>query len=294
MHVVIAGASGFLGSHLVDHLRAGGHEVTALVRRPAGAGEARWDPYADQLPADVIESAGVVINLAGAPTQGNPHSKKWADELRTSRVTTTRVLAEAIAASDSTPAFLAGNGISYYGDQGQTQVTESSPSHGDSFLTVVTRDWQAAADPAVRAGSRVCILRTAPVLDRRGAPLKQLLPLFKLGLGARLGSGSQHFPCISLRDWIGAVTHLVTSEVSGPVNLCCPVTPTNADFTQALAQAVGRRAFLAAPKPILARAAGRLSGELFGSINARPAALLDDGYDFADDDIRDVVDQALA
>lgn len=294
MHVVIAGASGFLGSHLVDHLRAGGHEVTALVRRPAGAGEARWDPYADQVPTEVIESADVVVNLAGSPTQGNPHSKKWADQLRTSRVTTTRVLAETIAAGEGRPAFLAGNGISYYGDQGQTQLTESSPSTGDAFLTRVTREWQAAADPAVRSGARVCILRTAPVLDRQGAPLKQLVPLFKLGLGAKLGSGCQYFPCISLRDWIGGVSHLVTSELSGPVNVCCPVTPTNAEFTEALAQAVGRRAFLAAPGPVLSRAAGRLSDELLGSKNTRPAALLDDGYDFADTDIRDVVDQALA
>ena len=145
----------------------------------------------------------MVVNLAGAPTAGNPHSQRWADELLRSRVVTTRVLAEAIAAAGGGPSFLAGNGISYYGDHGDEVVTETSDSRGDALLTRVTREWQEATAPAVDAGARVCVLRTSPVLDRASAPLKQLVPLFKLGLGARLGDGRQYFPMISLRDWVG-------------------------------------------------------------------------------------------
>ena len=181
-----------------------------------------------------------MVNLAGSPTLGNPHSEKWARELRESRVTTTRVLAEAIATSDRKPAFLAGNGISYYGDRrdaGDPVLDESADSRGDALLTSVTRDWQAAAEPAAEAGARVCVLRTAPVMDRRSEPLKQLRLLFRAGLGGRLGDGSQHMPMISLRDWVGAAVHLAEhADASGPFNLCCPQTPTNAEFTEALAE----------------------------------------------------------
>jgi uncharacterized protein (TIGR01777 family) len=295
MRWVVAGASGFLGTHLTDRLVAEGHQVVRLVRRPAGQGESRWDPYAGAVDADVINSADVVINVAGSPTAGNPHSKKWAKELRRSRVTTTRVLAEAIADSESKPAFLAGNGISFYGDRGAEVLTEESDSRGDALLTQVTREWQAATAAATDAGARVCVLRTSPVMDRRSPPLAQLLLPFQLGLGTRLGDGRQYFPMISLRDWIGAATYLGTSEqLSGVFNLCCPVTPTNAEFTDALAEAVGRRARLAVPRMVLDRAAGRMAPELLGSRNARPAALEAAGFTFADRDVRDVIATALA
>jgi uncharacterized protein (TIGR01777 family) len=295
MRIVVAGASGFLGSHLTESLTDAGHDVVRLVRRPPGNDhEAEWDPYAGHVDLDLIESATVVVNLAGSPTAGNPHSKRWAEELRRSRVTTTRVLAEAIAATRSPPSFVAGNGISYYGDHGSQVLTEDSDSLGDALLTRVAREWQRATDPAREAGARVCVLRTAPVIDRSSAPLKLMLLPFRLGLGARLGSGRQYFPVISLRDWVGAATFLVESpDVSGPANLCCPQTPTNAEFTEALADAVGRRARLAAPTSVLGRAAGAMAPELFGSANTRPATLVDAGYEFADRDVRDVIASAL-
>ena len=269
--------------------------MVGLVRRRAGGpGESQWDPYAREVDVEVVESADVVVNLAGAPTAGNPHSKKWAAQLRESRVVTTALLAETIAASTGRPAYLAGNGISYYGDQGPTPLTEESGTRGDGLLTQVAREWQAAAAPAVEAGARVCILRTAPVLDRRSAPLKQLLLPFKLGLGSRLGDGRQYFPVISLRDWVGAVTMLASSTVSGPVNLCCPVTPTNAECTTALAEAVDRKARLAAPAAVLRPAAGAMSPQLLDSVNARPAVLEAAGYEFQDRDVRAVIAAALA
>lgn len=295
MRFLIAGASGFLGGRLREHLLAVGHDVTTLVRRAPGPGQAQWDPYSAALDVDVVEKADVVINLAGSPTLGNPHSGRWADDLRSSRVTTTQVLAEAIAASSRRPAFLAGNGISYYGDHGDEPVTEDSPSRGDAFLTAVTIDWQTAAQPAVDAGARVCVLRTAPVLDRNSAPLRQLRLLFSLGLGGRLGNGRQYFPVISLQDWVGAVSFLAEHEdVAGPVNLCCPQTPTNAEFTKALAELVHRPAFLPVPAALLRPAAGRMAPELLGSIRAVPQVLLDEGFRFADRTVSDVLASATA
>lgn len=296
LHVVIAGASGFLGSNLTDHLRDRGHRVTRLVRRPAGGPEeSTWDPYAGEVDRDLVGSADVVVNLGGTPTAGNPHSQTWARELEESRVMTTRVLAGAIASAPTPPTFLAGNGISYYGDHGADGVTEESDSRGDALLTRVTRVWQAAADPAAEAGARVCVLRTSPVMDRQSPPLKQLRLAFRLGLGTRLGDGRQHFPMISLRDWIGAVTFLAgDAAATGPFNLCCPVTPTNGEFTEALASAVGRKAFLAVPKALLKAGAGQMSPELLGSVNARPAALEAAGYVFRDRDVTAVLAAALA
>ncbi|CAB4951716.1 unannotated protein [freshwater metagenome] len=296
MRVLIAGASGFLGTHLSTHLRVHGHEVTALVRRePTSAHESRWDPSTGDIDAAAVARTDAVVNLAGATIAANPHSKKYAREVMDSRVSTTRVLAEAIAATERPPAFLAGNGISWYGDHGGQLVTEDAGTTGDAFLTRVAREWEEATRPAQEAGARVCVLRTAPVMDRTSPPLKQLRLLFQLGGGARLGSGEQHMPMISLRDWVGAVSYLIESrDVSGAFNLCCPHTPTNSEFTHALASAVKRKAFLAVPAPVMKVGAGYLASELLGSINARPAALERAGYDFEDEDVREVLAAALA
>ena len=297
--VLLAGASGFLGTHVREALLARGFEVTSLSRRPAsGADESTWDPYAGTIDRAVVEAADVVVNLAGSPTLGNPHSEKWARELRESRVTTTRVLAEAIAASDRRPAFLAGNGISFYGDRGGSGdpvLDESASSLGDALLTSVTRDWQAASEPAAEAGARVCVLRTAPVMDRRGEPLKQLRLLFKAGVGGRLGDGSQHMPMISLRDWVGATVHLAEhADASGPFNLCCAKTPTNAEFTEALAQQLHRPSFATVPRFALKLGAGKMAPELLGSLNVVPAALLASGYEFHDPDVEAVLKAGLS
>ncbi|NHC22247.1 TIGR01777 family protein [Nocardioides sp. IC4_145] len=295
MRIVIAGSSGFLGSHLVDALLGRGHDVTRLVRRPSTSPqETSWSPSEGAVDASVIAASDVVVNLAGSPTLGNPHSSRWAQELRESRVTSTRVLARAVAEAPRPPAYLAGNGISYYGDHGDQVLTEESDSRGHALLTEVTREWQAAAQPAVEAGARVCYLRTAPVMDRRAAPLKTLLPLFKAGLGARLGTGRQHMAMISLRDWVDAVVFLAEHDtVSGPVNLTCPETPTNAAFTRALARAVHRPAVLPVPSLALKAGAGAMAPELLGSLNVRPAALEAAGFTFRDRDVEAVLRTGL-
>lgn len=294
--VLVAGGSGFLGTHLREALTGRGHTVTQLVRRPArAAGESSWDPDSGELDPAAVRSADVVVNLAGSPTVGNPHSKRWARALRESRVRTTDLLARSIAACDRPPAFLAGNGISYYGDRGATVLTESAESRGHALFTEVTREWEAAAAPAREAGARVCVLRTSPIMDASAPPLKLLRPLFRAGLGGKLGDGSQHMAMISLRDWVGGVVHLAEhADAAGPVNLCCVTTPTNAEFTRVLAEAMRRPAFATVPAPVLRVAAGDLSPELLNSMNVVPQALLDAGYTFADPDVEAVVAAGLA
>jgi len=297
-HVLLAGASGFLGRHLREALLARGYTVTSLTRGDArGGDQATWDPYAGRLDASLVEAADVVVNLAGSPTLGNPHSEKWARELRESRVITTRVLADAISWSDRKPTFLAGNGISYYGDHGDVGdpvLDETADSRGDALLTSVTRGWQAATEPAAEAGARVCVLRTAPVMDRRSAPLKQLRLLSLAGLGGRLGDGRQRMPMISLHDWVGAAVHLAEhDDAAGPFNLCCPQTPTNAEFTEALAEQLHRPSFATVPAFALRKGAGRMAPDLLGSLNVVPAALEASGYEFRDRDVAAVLRAGL-
>ncbi|HEX3295400.1 MAG TPA: TIGR01777 family oxidoreductase [Nocardioides sp.] len=296
MHVVVGGGSGFLGRHLTEALRARGHTTTSLTRRePTTDSESQWDPAAGRVDGQVIEDADVVVNAAGSPTIGNPHSKRWARNLRESRVTSTRTLAEAIAGSTKKPAFLAGNAVAVYGDHGDAPVTEAGDSRGHTLMADVTRVWEAAAQPAIAAGARVCVLRTSPVMDRESEPLRILRRLYRLGLGGRLGSGQQYFPMVSLRDWLAAVVFLAEHDTaSGPVNICCPETPTNADFTRALAHAVGRPAFVPVPSPAIRITAGPLAPELLGSVNLIPQVLLDAGFEFRDRDAAAVVAAGLS
>ncbi len=305
MRFLIAGSSGFLGTLLREELGRQGHHVTPLVRRPPtghpsqgsadySEHEVRWDPYDNPLGHEVVDDHDVVVNLAGSPTVGNPHSRKWARELERSRVVTTRVLAEAIAASDTKPRFLAGNGIGYYGDHGARLVTDDTESRGGSLLSRVTRAWQAAADPAHDAGARVTYLRTSPIQDRRNPPLSLQRLLFKAALGGPLGDGRQYVPMISGRDWVDAVIHLATADVEGPVILSCEEAPTNAEFTQELARQLHRPAFFRVPGFVVRPAAGEMANEVLGSVRAAPAALLASGFTFSDPDVRAVLTEGLS
>ncbi len=295
MLLLVAGASGFLGRHLVEGLRANGDEVRSLVRSaPSAPDQVRWDPAHGSLDPTALDGVDVVVNVAGSPTLGNPHSKTWARNMLESRVSTTRTLAEAIATHPGKPAFLAQNGVGWYGDHGPEVITEASGTRGDAFMTNVSREWQSAATPAVDAGARVCVLRTVPVYDRTAPPLKQQLLMFQLGLGAQLGDGRQFFPVISLRDWVAAVIHVGhDASLSGPVNLCAPRTPTNAEFTQALARAVHRKAFLRVPAFVIKPGAGRMANEVLGSLNVVPEVLDKSGFRFRDEDVDDVLAEGL-
>lgn len=294
MHFVIAGASGFLGTALTAHLQGEGHEVTRLVRRTAGPGESEWDPYAGKVDLDLIESADVVVNLAGVNLAHFPWTKGFQRTFTESRIRTTSTLAEAIAHSMRKSTFVAQNGIAGYGDRGDAVVTEGTPTDADTFLGRLTIDWAAATTPATEAGARVVILRTAVVLDKRGGALKSMLLPFRLGLGASFGSGKQYFPTISLEDWLNAVTYLATTETSqGAYNVAGPQPVTNKDYTRAVGKALRRPAFLRVPGWPVRLAVGPVAPELLGSIRLEPRRLLDEGFEFQHPTIQAQLDAAL-
>jgi len=296
VQVLLAGASGFLGTHLRAALTGRGHTVVGLTRGPtSGSDSASWDPAAGILDRSLVERSDVVVCLTGSSLFGNPHSRRWQQRLHDSRVVPTRLLAEAIAESGRVPAFLAGNGSSWYGDHGADPITEGADSRGDALLTEITRAWQAATGPAESAGARVCVLRTAPVMDRRSVTLRLLKGLYQLCLGGRLGDGQQYFPVVSLRDWTASVVRLAEHDsAAGAFNICCPETPTNAEFTAALGVELHRPTVLPAPAPLIRVALGRAAPELLRSQNLRPAALARMGHEFRDADVREVLRAGLS
>jgi uncharacterized protein (TIGR01777 family) len=249
MRIVMAGASGFLGTALRDRLAREGHRVVRLVRGDAATGnESSWDPYAGRIDRGVVESADAVVNLAGAPLAHWPWTASYRRTFADSRVRTTGVLADAVAKAERPPALVVQNGVAGYGDRGDEVVTEHTATDARTLVGSVARDWEEAADPAREAGARVVVMRTAMVLDRSGGALRSMLPAFRLGLGARLGDGSQYVATISLDDWVRAAAFLTEEEASeGTYNLAGPGTTTNAELTMTLAGLLHRPAVLWAP-----------------------------------------------
>ncbi|GAA2529232.1 TIGR01777 family oxidoreductase [Pilimelia columellifera] len=289
MRIVLAGASGFLGTALADRLRAQGHDLTRLVRRtPRGPEEARWDPSSRALDPAVLAGADAVVNLAGAGVGDHRWTDAYKRTLRDSRVHSAATLATTTAAlpADARPGvFLAGSAIGFYGDTGDTPVDESSPA-GEGFLADICREWEAAAAPVAGVGVRLCLLRTGLPLHRDGGLLKpQLLP-FRLGLGGRFGSGRQWVPWISLRDWLAAAMFLLECpDLAGPVNLVSPRPVTNAEFTKALAAQLGRPAIWAIPGVALRIALGEFAVETLRSARVQPQALDEAGFRFEHPDL---------
>jgi uncharacterized protein (TIGR01777 family) len=243
---------------------------------------------------DVIESADVVANLAGAPIAHWPWTASYKQTLLDSRVSTTRTLADAIAASTSKPAYLVQNGIAGYGDRGDEVLTEKSSTSTATTLGRISAEWQAAADPAERAGARVCIMRTSVVLGRNGGALKPLTILFRAGLGGPLGSGRQYFATISLNDWLRAATFLATHDsCHGVYNLTGPNPTTNNEFTKELGRMLNRPTLLRAPGWPMRKALGELSNELLGSARVEPARLLGEGFEFEQPTLNERLASAL-
>jgi uncharacterized protein (TIGR01777 family) len=282
MKLVLAGASGFLGTAWRDHLAREGHEVVRLVRGEAmSAHESRWDPYSGQVDRSLVESADVVANLAGAPLAHWPWTEAYRRTFTASRVATTRTLAEAVAGSDRRPAFLAQSGVAGYGDQGDRVLTEDAPIDADTFMAGVVRQWEAATEPAAGAGARVAVMRTSVVLDKGGSALKSLLPLFKAGLGGPVGSGRQYFSTVSLVDWLRAATFLATQDGSrGAYNLSAPNATTNAEFGKELGRMLHRPSVVPVPAVVLRTLAGTVASELLNSTRVEPARLLAEGFTF--------------
>jgi uncharacterized protein (TIGR01777 family) len=288
MKIAVTGSSGLIGTALVASLRSDGHEVIRLVRRPPrSADEVRWDPRAADARLvgahDSLDGLGACVHLAGAGVMDRRWTARYKAEVRASRVLSTRALAGALAKLSSPPATLvSASAIGWYGDTGGNEVDESAPA-GSAFLARLVRDWEAAAQPAADAGIRVVHPRSGLVLTPAGGILARLLPLARLGLCPRFGSGRQVMSWISLSDEIGAIRFLLDrKEVSGPVNLTSPAPATNSEFTAALAAAVGRRdlPWLRIPAPVLRLALGEGAGELLTSARVAPRRLVEAGYRF--------------
>ncbi|MEU4624294.1 TIGR01777 family oxidoreductase [Actinoplanes sp. NPDC023801] len=297
MRIVIAGASGFLGTRLTERLRHSGHDIVRLVRRPSEQpDEASWDPAQGRLDAAVLAGADAVINLAGANVGDRRWTTAYKRVLRSSRLNTTDTLARTISklpAGDRPVTLLQGSGVGWYGDTGDQAVTEEAPA-GNSFLADLCRVWEAAARPAEDAGTRVVLLRTAPTIDAGGALLKPLLLPFKLGAGARIGGGRQWMAWIALADWLAAAEFLVDrDDLAGPVNMVSPNPVTNAEFTRDLARAVRRPALLSVPGPVLDVALGELAGEAQRSQRVLPGVLSGAGFTWAYPEMASAIAVAL-
>lgn len=298
MRVVVTGSTGLIGAAVVAALQDRGDEVVRLVRRaPARPGEHRWDPATGQLDPEALVGADAIVNLAGAGIGDHRWTPTRKAEIRDSRLRSTALLAEAVAGAPAPCAVMvSGSAIGFYGDRGDEQLDETS-GPGDDFLARLCQDWEAATAPAAAAGTRVVTLRTGIVLSGRGGALARQLPLFRLGLGGRLGDGHQWFSWISLDDEVGAILHVLdTPDVSGPVNATAPAPVTNAEFTRALAAAVHRPAVFAVPRLALELALGRelSTVALLASQRVTPARLAGSGYRFTHPEVGAALRAALS
>jgi uncharacterized protein len=287
MRIAITGSSGLIGTALRERLTRSGHEIVRVVRRSAGAGEIEWDPDAGRLDPASLAGLDAVVHLAGAGIG----DKRWTDsykrEIRESRVRSTCLLSEAIAACETGPAvLLSASGVGIYGARGDEDIDETS-SLGDDFLAQVCRDWEAGTGMAAAAGTRVALLRTGIVLSPAGGALKKQLPLFKIGLGGRFGDGTQWQSWISIDDHVGAIEHLLSSDVSGPVNLTAPRPVTNAEFAKVLAGVLRRPSFLPVPSfgPKLLLGSELTESLLLTGQKVHPGVLMGDGYAFTHPDL---------
>lgn len=301
----MAGSSGFLGRKLTGRLRADGHEVVRLVRRPAAAGdEVSWDPAAGRLDPGAMSRADAVVNLAGSPLglrvgpvqlPIRPWTPAYRRAFRDSRVGTAATLAQAMAQADPRPTvFLAGSAAGWYGDTGDVEVDEQAPARSDGLLTANAQEWEQAAAPAAQAGVRVVYLRTGFPLHRDGGYLGPQLVPFRLGLGGKVGDGRQWQPWISLHDWLAAAAFLLQREdIAGPVNMVGPTPARNDEFTRALADLLRRPAVLPLPAPVLRLMLGEFGRDAVVSKRLVPGVLNGAGFRFTHPDVRSALRAAL-
>ena len=284
MRVAITGSHGLIGSALAARLGSGGHTVVRVVRGQAGPGEISWDPKSGRLDPAALAGTDAVVHLAGVGIADHRWTDEHKREITDSRVLGTTLVAETIAAMDQPPALLSASAIGFYGNRDDQDITESS-SPGTGFLAECCVAWEQATGAAQAAGVRVVTLRTGIVLTPEGGALKKQLPLFKVGVGGRLGSGRQYLSWISLDDELGAIEYALThDQLRGPLNLTAPLPVTNSEFTKALGHALHRPTFVPVPTPALKLAMGSqmVDEMLIGGAKVLPTALLAAGYEFRD------------
>jgi uncharacterized protein (TIGR01777 family) len=287
MKVAVTGSSGLIGTALTENLRADGHQVVRLVRRPPrGTDEVRWDPRAADAGDPALDGIDACVHLAGVGVGDHRWTPRYKAEIRASRVLATRALATALAAaSPAPPVFVVASAIGWYGDTHGSEVTEDAPA-GRGFLSRVVHDWEAAADPARQAGIRVVHLRSGLVLAKAGGVLARLAVPARFGLLPRFGDGSQVMSWISLTDEVRAIRFLLDADGaegrSGSYNLTAPNPVTNSELTAAVHYAFRRPDFsrLRIPESVLRLALGEMSSELLTSARVLPRRLREAGFEF--------------
>ena len=275
--VAVTGSSGLIGSALVGQLRADGFEVKKIVRRPVrNNDEVFWNPNLGEIDLTALSQVDAIIHLAGVGVGDKRWSAAYKSEILNSRLLGTTTIATA-AKTLGVKKFISASAIGYYGETGNRSVSESDRG-GEDFLSVVCREWEAAADLAIDIPT--IKLRTGLVLDPTGGALGRMMPIFKFGLGGKLGNGKQWWSWITLHDEIRAIMFLLNSKITGAVNLTSPNPVTNQEFTAALARALNRPAIFPAPAFALRAALGGFSSEILGSKKIVPKVLTDAGFEF--------------
>ena len=275
--IAVTGASGLIGSALVAQLKNDGYQVLKIVRRPVRtADEVTWNPVKSEIDLQSLDGVDAVFHLAGAGVGDKRWSASYRSEILNSRLLGTTTIAT--ACEQLQPAvFISASAIGYYGETGNRSVTEAERG-GDDFLSVVCREWESVANLA--PSIRTIKLRTGLVLDPTGGALGRMIPLFKFGLGGKLGSGKQWWSWITLHDQIRAMIFLMNSKIEGAVNLTSPNPVTNQEFTAALAIALKRPAIFPAPAFALRAVLGGFSTEVLGSKKVIPKVLMDNKFEF--------------
>jgi len=273
--IAITGASGLIGTALVGHLKSEGHTVQRLVRRaPIAADEVQWDPQTGVVDLEPLRGVDAIIHLAGVGVGDKRWNKKYKGEILNSRLLGTTAIAHTVAELKP-QVFISASAIGWYGESGNRAVVETDRA-GDDFLAAVCREWEGAADLAGQ--TRTVKIRTGLVLDPTGGALGKMLPLFRLGLGGKMGNGKQWWSWITLHDQIRAIVLALENPISGPVNVTAPNPVTNQEFTSALARAMHRPALFPAPAIALKIALGGFSSEILGSKRVLPHVLQEAGF----------------
>lgn len=295
MRIAITGSSGLIGTALSQRLRSDGHEVVPVVRSTPKDGEIGWSVDEKRIEDGAFDGIDAVVHLAGAGIGDHRWTDDYKREILESRTVGTALVAQAVNDAKNPPSvLLSGSAIGVYGSSPTATFDESS-AVGDGFLADVCEAWEAAAAPARADGTRVAFLRTGIVLSAEGGALKKQLPLFKFGLGGKMGSGEQWQSWVHIDDEVAAIVHLLTSDVDGPVNIAAPNPVTQATFADNLGDVLGRPTFLPIPKlgPKLLLGDELADNLLFTGQKVVPAVLEADGFDFAhrtlDDALRDLV-----
>ena len=297
MKVLVSGSTGLIGTALVRSLESSGNSVKRLAR-PSSAGVHNgiaWDPESGLLEARHLEGFDAAIHLSGE----NVASGRWSDEqkarIRDSRVRSTELLANALATLDSPPeVFACASATGYYGDRGDETLNEGS-APGSDFLSDVSVEWENATGPASDAGIRVANMRISVVLTAAGGMVATVGPIFKLGLGGRLGSGAQYLSWISREDIVRAIEWiLLHNDLRGPVNLCSANPVTNSEFTRTMGGVLGRPALFPVPRFALRITQGEITDMLLASVRAKPEKLVASGFEFRHPHMEDALRWALA